>query len=356
MQRCLELASAGLGKVHPNPMVGCVIVRNGHIIGEGSHQQFGGPHAEIFALSRAGKKSKGATLVTNLEPCVHFGKTPPCVDAIIHSRISQVVIATEDPNPLVKGKGIRKLRDAGIQVHIGVMKKEAERLNEKFFKFMKTGTPFVGIKIAQTLDGYIADISGKSQWITSMEARREVHRLRGQYDAVLIGANTVLKDDPELTARFTRGRNPVRIVVDGRLSLPVHRKIFNISKAPTWILTSTLALRTKKQKVHAFALRGVRVLGGTAKNQLSGKEILRMLASAGISSVLVEGGSKTIAEFISQDLGDKLYLFMAPRILGGGLKSFQLCHPRHLADSIDLDSIHQYSVGNSTVLEASFNH
>lgn len=356
MQRCLELAIAGLGKVHPNPLVGCVIVHNGKIIGEGYHQQFGGPHAEIFALARAGKKSNGATLVTNLEPCVHFGKTPPCIDAIIHSGISKAVIATEDPNPLVKGKGIRRLRDAGIKVHIGVMRREAECLNEKFFKFMKTGIPFVGIKIAQTLDGYMADIHGKSKWVTSMEARREVHRLRGEYDAVLVGANTVLKDDPELTIHFVKGRNPVRIVVDGRLSVPVHRKIFNTLKVPTWILTSPSALRAKKQKVHTLSLRGVRVLEGTGRTHLNGKEILRILASEGISSVLVEGGSETIAEFVSQDISDKLYLFIAPRILGGGLKSFQLHHPRSLVESIDLNTIRQYVVGKDIILEASFNH
>lgn len=189
-----------------------------------------------------------------------------------------------------------------------------------------------------------------------MEARREVHRLRGEYDAVLVGANTVLKDDPELTIHFVKGRNPVRIVVDGRLSVPVHRKIFNTLKVPTWILTSPSALRAKKQKVHTLSLRGVRVLEGTGRTHLNGKEILRILASEGISSVLVEGGSETIAEFVSQDISDKLYLFIAPRILGGGLKSFQLHHPRSLVESIDLNTIRQYVVGKDIILEASFNH
>lgn len=168
MQRCLELAIAGLGKVHPNPLVGCVIVHNGKIIGEGYHQQFGGPHAEIFALARAGKKSNGATLVTNLEPCVHFGKTPPCIDAIIHSGISKVVIATEDPNPLVKGKGIRRLRDAGIKVHIGVMRREAECLNEKFFKFMKLESPSLVLKLLKHLMAIwpisTANLNGLHPW------------------------------------------------------------------------------------------------------------------------------------------------------------------------------------------------
>ncbi len=166
MQRCLDLARNGLGKVSPNPMVGCVIVRNGKIVGEGFHRQFGGPHAEIFALLHAGKKAAGAALYVNLEPCAHFGKTPPCVDAIIQSGISKVVIASKDPNSLVNGKGIRRLREAGITVKMGVLRKEAELLNEKFFKFMNTGLPFVGIKLAQTLDGRIADIAGRSKWIT----------------------------------------------------------------------------------------------------------------------------------------------------------------------------------------------
>ena len=206
MQRCLEIARNGAGKVSPNPMVGCVIFRHGKIVGEGFHQQFGGPHAEIIALLHAGKNARGATLFVNLEPCAHFGKTPPCADAIVQSGISKVVIASKDPNPLVSGKGIRRLREVGIRVELGILRKEAELLNEKFFKCMTTGLPFVGIKLAQTLDGRIADAAGKSKWLTSEVTRKEVHRLRSEYDAVMVGASTVLKDDPELTVPTCEGK------------------------------------------------------------------------------------------------------------------------------------------------------
>lgn len=340
MRRCLELARGGLGTVSPNPLVGCVIVRRGKIVGEGFHRQFGGPHAEILALVHAATKAKGGTLFVNLEPCAHFGKTPPCADAIIHAGISEVVISSEDPNPLVQGRGVRRLREAGIRVRSGILREEARRLNEKFFKFMESGMPYVGIKIAQTIDGYIADVSGKSQWITSKEARRITHRLRSEYDAVMVGSTTVLRDDPELTVRLLNGRNPVRVVIDGRLSLPIDRKIFNAASAPTWVLVSRTTLKVKADKVRSLAGKGVRVLAVSPAEHLDEQKILGTLAAEGISSVLIEGGSATVAGFVSRSLCDKLYLFTAPKILGGGLKAFELLRPRRLGASIGLESIH----------------
>jgi diaminohydroxyphosphoribosylaminopyrimidine deaminase/5-amino-6-(5-phosphoribosylamino)uracil reductase len=354
MQRCLELAHNGAGKVNPNPMVGCVIEKNGKIVGEGFHKQFGGPHAEIYALLRAGKKAKGAVLYTNLEPCVHFGKTPPCVDAIIQSGISKVVVASKDPNPLVSGRGIHQLREAGIQMKIGVLQKEAEFLNEKFFKFIKTGLPFVGLKLAQTIDGKIADVAGKSKWITSEEARKKVHCLRNEYDAVLVGVNTVLKDNPELTVRLVHGKNPMRVVVDGRLSLPASRAIFNTAVAPTWLLTSTTAMKTHCQKVQKLASQGVRVIGISTSYSFSAELILRTLSAEGVSSVLVEGGAYTTAEFIKQSLADKLYLFIAPKILGGGLEAFQIDHPLLLRKPVKLIITNASLVREDVLIEASF--
>ena len=356
MRQCLQIAQKGIGTVNPNPLVGCIIVRKGKIVGKGFHQKYGGSHAEIFALLRAGKKAKRATMYINLEPCVHFGKTPPCVDAIIQSGISKVIIAMKDPNPLVNGRSLRRLREAGIQVQVGIMQTEAKQINEKFVKFMKTGMPFVGIKIAQTLDGYIADALGKSKWITSKEARKEAHRLRSEYDAVLIGATTVINDDPELTVRIVKGRNPVRVVIDNRLSISLNRKIFDTTNAPTWVFTSKSALILKKSKVRALALKGVRVFEVSPTLRFDGRKILQILSSEGISSVLIEGGSETIAGFISQGLSDKLYLFVAPRLLGGGLNAFQFSKPRLLNTSLILDSVRQSFLGKDILIEANFIH
>ena len=356
MQRCIDIARNGLGKVSPNPMVGCVIVRNGKIVGEGFHRQFGGPHAEIFALYHAGKKAHGATLFVNLEPCAHFGKTPPCADAIVQSGISKVVIASKDPNPLVGGKGIRRLHEAGITVKVGVLRKEAELLNEKFFKFMNTGLPFVGIKLAQTLDGRIADIAGISKWITSETARKEVHRLRSEYDAVMVGANTVLKDDPELTVRLVKRRNPIRVVVDGRMSLPTSRKIFNTHNTPTWVLTSTAAVKINDKKVQRLVVQGVRVLTVSASRLLSAESILKTLAAEGISSVLLEGGASLVAPFVKHSFADSLHLFIAPKILGGGLNGIRFDKPLFLHQHMKLRMANVKNIGDDVLLEARFIH
>jgi diaminohydroxyphosphoribosylaminopyrimidine deaminase/5-amino-6-(5-phosphoribosylamino)uracil reductase len=356
MQQCLQLAQNGAGKVNPNPMVGCVIVRNGEIVGTGFHKKFGGPHAEIFALNRAGTKAGSAILYVNLEPCAHFGKTPPCTDAIIKAGISQVVIASKDPNPLVRGKGIQQLRNAGIRVKVGILQKEANVLNEKFIKFMKTGLPFVGIKLAQTLDGRIADISGRSKWITSKTARTEVHRLRSNFDAVMVGANTVLHDNPELTVRFVQARNPVRVVVDGRLSLSTSRAIFNTSVAPTWLLTSRRAVKGNIRKVQKFVSQGVRVLPISSDFNINAKTILRSLAAEGISSVLIEGGAGTINAFITSFYADILFLFVAPKVLGGGLNGFILKTPKLLRKPIDIIVTKASLLGKDVLVEAKFIH
>jgi diaminohydroxyphosphoribosylaminopyrimidine deaminase/5-amino-6-(5-phosphoribosylamino)uracil reductase len=356
MERCFTLARQGAGKVSPNPMVGCVIVQNGEIVGEGFHRNFGGPHAEVFALRRAGVKAKGAILYVSLEPCAHFGKTPPCTDKIIHSGISQVVLASKDPNPLVRGKGIERLRAAGIPVTIGICRNEAEQLNEKFFTYMKTGLPFVGIKLAQTLDGRIADLKGNSKWVTSETSRKAVHQLRAEFDAVLVGANTVLLDDPELTVRLVNGRNPVRIVVDGRLSLPVAQKIFHTSLAPTWLLTSTKAVKENIRKVHRLIRQGVRVLPISSAYPIECGRILRTLAAEDISSVLVEGGAVTVDRFLTRSLGDTLYLFIAPKIIGGGMNGITLSAPRSIRNPMLLKMKNISFSGEDACIEAKFNH
>lgn len=356
MLRCFELARKGCGNVSPNPLVGCVIVKNGKIIGNGYHKQFGGPHAEIFALLQARNKAKGATLFVNLEPCAHFGKTPPCVDAIIKSGISNVVIASEDPNPLVSGKGIRRLRENGIQVKCGLLRKEALSLNEKFYKFMRTGYPYVGLKLAQTIDGRIADIKGRSKWITSSHARDYVHCLRSEYDAILVGAKTVLADNSQLTVRTVKRKSPIRIVLDGKLTIPVSKKIFNTHTAPTWIITSSSAIKRNRKKVRLLILKGVRVIDAGISTSIRARKILKILAQEGISSVLLEGGSHTVAEFIDQSLVDKLFLFIAPKIFGDGLEGIKLNNPRLLYKEISITNIDVSIIGSDILLKANFKH
>lgn len=352
MERCLVLAEQGRGYVSPNPMVGCAVVKNGGIIGEGYHKAFGGPHAEIFALKKAGKNAKNATLYVNLEPCSHFGKTPPCANAIIKAGIRKVVVASQDPNPLVARKGIKKLRDAGIDVQVGILRGEAERLNEKFYTFMKTRLPFVGIKIAQTLDGRITDSLGRSQWITSEEARKEAHSIRGDYDAILVGATTVQKDNPELTVRNVRGRNPIRIVLDGRMSVNPKSKIFNTRNAKTILFTSTQALQKKKKLTAKLAKQGVKVVAIGHNAEINPPTVLQMLGAFGISSVLIEGGSKTISAFLKHKSVNQIHCFVAPKILGGGLSSISL-GVSALAKSIQIVKPSMKVVGSDFLIEGS---
>jgi diaminohydroxyphosphoribosylaminopyrimidine deaminase/5-amino-6-(5-phosphoribosylamino)uracil reductase len=351
MRRCLALAEKGLGLVSPNPMVGCVIVRNGKTIAEGYHRRFGGSHAEVITLRKAGKKARGATLYVNLEPCTHFGKTPPCVDAIIASGIKTVVAAVNDPNPFVLGAGVRQLRKAGVRVRIGIMKKEAEILNEKFFTFMKTGLPFVAVKVAQTLDGKIADSRGRSKWITGERSRIEAHRLRSKYDAVLVGASTIRKDNPRLSVRYVRGVNPVRVVVDGRLSIPATAHVANAKTIPTIILTSSLAMKKQPGKVRRLSRQRVIILPVQNSGRLRPANMLKTLGRMGISSVLVEGGSTTVGIFIESGLVQKVYCFVAPKILGGGLSSWVFDRARSLRHSLQIMNPVVKQLGSDVLLE-----
>lgn len=324
MQRCLKLAKRGNGYVSPNPMVGAVIVQKGEKIAEGFHSYYGGPHAEINAIHQALKRKRtlvGATLYVNLEPCFHFGKTPPCVDAIIQNGISRVVIAILDPNPLVAGKSIKKLKRKGVHCSIGVLNREAELLNEKFFKFIKTEKPFVSVKAAQTNDGFIANDDGTSKWITNKASRKYVHQLRSEYDAIIVGANTVNIDDPELTVRNVKGRNPLRVVIDGKLSVKVNSKVFN-KNAPTIVYTSNLTAK-KSKLISEFESKGVVVVQLKSKDgiiQIS--DILRDLGKHNISSAFVEGGTKIHSEFLDSGMVDKVYLFTAKIKYGKGIRSF----------------------------------
>jgi diaminohydroxyphosphoribosylaminopyrimidine deaminase/5-amino-6-(5-phosphoribosylamino)uracil reductase len=326
MRECLKLALRGAGFVSPNPLVGAIVVKNGKIIGRGYHKKFGGAHAEVHAIRSARTSVRGATLYVNLEPCNRYGKTPPCTKLLIESKIKKVIVGMKDPNPLISGKGIAELRSAGIQCIVGVLRNDCEQLNEAFTKFIKTKTPFVALKVAQTLDGKIANKNGKSKWITTPQSRAIVHQLRSRYDAVLVGAGTVKTDNPRLTVRAVRGRDPIRIVLDGRLSCEVQSKIFSTNKQRKTILfTSTNAARKHKRKVQAFLHKGVEVilLQGTSRGELTLTEVLNITGLLGIASVLVEGGSHIFSSFMSERLVDKVYIFIAPKIFGKGIHAFQ---------------------------------
>ena len=315
MMRALDLARQGQGHTRPNPMVGAVIVKNGKVIGEGFHEIFGGPHAEVNAFNNCSESSKNATLYVTLEPCCHFGKTPPCADLIISKGIERVVIAMTDPNPLVSGKGIRKLREAGISVTTGVMEKDAASINEVFIKFITEKKPFVLYKAAMSLDGKTACPSGESQWISSEESRRESHTLRGMYKGIMVGAGTVIKDDPLLTARTEGFDDPVRIIVDGNLSAPLSAKVFQ-NKGDVIILTTSSGNPEKLEKLQNLGMDVI-----VADSDVPGVVDLEMamtgLVLKGIDSILLEGGAETAASAFKAGIVDKVRIYVAPMIIGG---------------------------------------
>jgi diaminohydroxyphosphoribosylaminopyrimidine deaminase/5-amino-6-(5-phosphoribosylamino)uracil reductase len=351
MTRCFELAVRGKGSVSPNPMVGCVLVKNGRVIAEGYHRRFGGAHAEVDALKRAGRNAKGAVLYVNLEPCAHHGKTPPCVGAIIRAGVKRVVASCVDPNRLVASKGFKVLRQAGIGVRVGIMAREAEELNEKYLFFMKKRMPFVGLKIAQTLDGRSADSTGSSKWITGVAARSEGHRIRSEYDAILVGAGTVRKDNPKLTVRLAKGRNPVRVILDPHLSTDTDSLVYRTGFAETLLLTSAAAMTKRGGVVRKLTRKGVRILGLDDVNSFDLRMVLRILSALGISSVLVEGGPSTASQFLESNLVQRVHWFIAPKLLGGGISSFSHSEPLRLARSIIIRDCEVSSVGDDILVE-----
>lgn len=316
MQRALELAKMADGYTSPNPMVGCVIVAaDGKIAGEGYHHKAGLAHAEVNALKEAGAAAKGATAYVTLEPCSHYGRTGPCCVALAEAGIKKVIIACQDPNPLVAGKGIGYLKNAGIEVICGVCREEAEKLNEKFFCWITEQRPFISLKYAMTLDGKIAAVSGDSKWITNTAARSYAHLLRSQHDAVLAGIGTVLKDDPELTTRLVKGKNPVRVILDSGLRIPMEAKVLN-ADSRTVIFTGCKAENEKYQQLNA--LPNVDVVQAPVQNGYIDLDfVVAHLASQKITSLLVEGGSAVHGAFFDAGYADRIYCFIAPRLIGG---------------------------------------
>jgi len=318
MWMALDLARQGRGRTSPNPLVGAVVVQDTEVVGTGYHQAAGSPHAEIIALKKAGEKAQGATLYVNIEPCSHHGRTGPCTEAIIKAGISRVVAAVQDPNPIVSGRGFARLREAGIKVKEGVLEDKARRLNEVFLKYITTGLPFVGIKVAMSLDGKIGTMTGESHWITGEKSRQFVHRLRDQSDVIMVGIETVLKDDPRLTTRVDsgEGRDPVRVIVDSSARLPLDaRLVENPSSAGTILAVTNQA---PPNKCRALEDRGVEILTLPAlRGRVDVTYMMKKLAERELTTVLVEGGGTLNYSLLEQSLVDKLFVFIAPLIIGG---------------------------------------
>jgi diaminohydroxyphosphoribosylaminopyrimidine deaminase / 5-amino-6-(5-phosphoribosylamino)uracil reductase len=332
MAKAFMLAEKGLGYTSPNPAVGAVLVKNGEIIGTGYHRRAGLPHAEIEALKMAGEKAREATLVTTLEPCSHFGKTPPCADAIIAAGVARVVSATCDPNPLVWGEGFARLRGAGIEVVDGVNREQANEFYRPYSKFITTGLPFVTLKYAQSLDGRLATKTGNSQWISSPESLIFAHRLRAINDAVIVGRKTVETDNPKLTTRLVRGTNPIRIVLSASGQLPLDRAVFTDGISPTYVATLAASVRNSKGHFQVIPVR-------RGRRGLIIKDLLASLAKMGIMTVLVEGGSGVLTSFLSQKAADKIVICTSPIIIGDGIDAIGDLGVKKLANSIKLNGV-----------------
>lgn len=351
IKRAIELARKGIGHVSPNPLVGAVIVKDGTIVGKGYHQRYGEAHAEVNAIRDAGESARGATLYVNLEPCCHQGKTPPCTEAIIHAGIRRVVVGMVDPNPLVNNLGISCLRDHGIDVTAGIAAGECEELNKVFIKYMKTGLPYITIKIAQTIDGRIATQSGHSKWITSPEARTVVHRLRSENDGIVIGVRTGRLDNPSLTVRRIAGENPFRIVLDSQLSIPEDSKLLNDKFTELTIIATASGDVHKKERIRRYGAR-LWELPSSRDGYLSLTALLEKAASEKLSSLLVEGGSEVFTSFLREKLADYIAFMIAPKISGSGINAIGDLNIFKIDHSITLNKIKLERAGEDIVLFA----
>lgn len=354
MNKVLELAKQGKGLVNPNPLVGAVIVQKGKIIGQGYHQKFGGAHAEINAIKNCHEPILNATLYVNLEPCAHQGKTPSCAKEIIKHDFKRVVIAVIDPNPLVAGKGVQILEEAGIHVNVGVLEEKARKVNQFFFKYIQTKKPFVMIKSAMSLDGKIATHSGESKWISSARSRQMVHDLRHEYSAILTGVNTIIKDNPTLNTRNSSSNpsHPVRVVLDPKGRIPLTSKVLNTRQfgktiiviSDTTDIRKTEQLKEKTEIIHCREIN----------NQLDLKYLIQKLGEMGLDSVMVEAGGSTNFECIRQNIVDKILLFVSPQIIGGrdAITAFEGLGFDKLSEARKIKKLHYQNIGNDLLIEA----
>ena len=325
LRKCFNLAKRGQGFVSPNPLVGAVLVKKGKVIGKGYHKKYGSHHAEVEAINNAKEDVSGSVLYCNLEPCCHSNKqTPPCVPLIIKKKIKRVVLSNLDPNRDVNGKGVLKLRKAGIEVLTGLLREEGEKLNKFYFKCVETKFPYITLKIAQSIDGKITITNNTQTWLTGKQAKKFVHKLRSEYDAVLVGAGTIKSDNPLLNVREVRGRNPIRIIVDGKLSIPINSVILNsIDPGKTWILTSS-TIKLKKRKLLENKRIRIITFSSSKKAELNLKKLLKVLADNKITSILVEGGANIFTQFLKAELYDEVIILQAPILLGKGISSSKL--------------------------------
>ncbi len=348
MRAALGEAAKGLGRTSPNPAVGAVLVKSGRVIARGHHERAGGPHAEVVALGAAGARARGADLYVTLEPCDHFGRTPPCSRAILSAGVRRVFVGSEDPNPLVSGKGVARLRRAGVEVVTGVLAPECDALNTQWFRFIRDRRPYVTLKAAVTLDGCMATRTGDSRWVTGEEARRWVHRLRDRVDAVLVGAGTARADDPRLTTRLPggRGHDPIRVVLDTDLSLPARLALFRArSAAPT--IVAHASGRTRRLGPGVELVRCRRGRGGVDLRDLLGK-----LAERGVTHLLVEGGAHVHARFLAEGLVDRVAVFVAPKLLGGeGVPLAAGPGPSRMADALRLEEVEVERIGEDVLVQ-----
>lgn len=351
MQRCLTLARRGLGYTSPNPLVGAVIVKEGKIIGEGFHLKAGEPHAEVFALREAGEKAVGGTVYVNLEPCNHYGRTPPCTEALISAKVARVVVGMVDPNPLVSGKGIARLQEAGIEVTVGVEEAACLRLNEAFCHRILHNQPFGILKYAMTLDGKISSSTGHSAWVTGTKSRQLVHEMRAGCDAVIVGGNTVRRDNPHLTIHQATGRNPLRVVMSRNLHLPQDANLWNVEIAPTIVFTEwgkNPSLQTQLRR------KGVEVI---ELSPLIPSQVMDVLCERQLSSILWECGGVLAAEAIAQGGIQKIMAFIAPKIIGG----FSAASPvgnlglEKMSDALSLQNVSLRQVDRDILVEGYLN-
>jgi diaminohydroxyphosphoribosylaminopyrimidine deaminase/5-amino-6-(5-phosphoribosylamino)uracil reductase len=353
MRMALDLAAKGAGYVSPNPMVGAVVVKDGRVVGRGYHQAVGGPHAEVNAINAAGARARGATIYVTMEPCNHYGRTPPCARKILEAGIQRVVVAMADPNPDVTGGGNSFLKSQGIEVTCGLCEIEAGRLNECFTKYVRTKLPFVVLKMASTLDGRIATRTGDARWVTGPAARARVHALRHAMDAILVGVGTVKADDPELTTRLETGRgvDPIRIILDTHLGMPeTARMLQQVSAAETWVVGGPGAAESNKKRLKD---QGALVLEATLdKGRIDLKALMRFLGARGITSLLIEGGAQVAASALKAGIVDKVLFFYAPKILGGddGIPMCSGPGPDRMRDSFTLNDMQVSRVGDDILV------
>jgi len=347
MRVALREAAKGLGRTSPNPAVGAILVRGGRVVARGHHARAGGPHAEVVAIRAAGALARGADLYTTLEPCDHYGKTPPCSMAVLDAGVRRVLVGSADPNPLVNGKGIARLRAAGVEVIEGVLRGECDALNAHWFKYMRESRPYVTLKAAVTLDGRIATRTGDARWVTGEAARRWVHRLRDRVDAVLVGAGTARADDPLLTTRLPggRGRDPIRVVLDTDLSLPAKLALLN-PRSPAPTIVAHASARARRVRPGVELLRCRRGKGGVDL-----RDLLEKLAARGVTHLLVEGGAHVHARFLEEGLVDRIAVFVAPKLLGAdGVPLLASRGPERMADALRLDEVQVEKIGEDVLV------